>query len=255
MSDLLRVHKLTKHFGGVSAVYDVTFTVSKGQVKSLIGPNGAGKTTCINLISGALAPSSGDIAYMGHSIKGIPSHKIADKGIVRTFQNVLLFNRLTVLENILTGSYIRSRTGLIGCSLHLPSVRKAEQRTFREAIEIATLMGLEPEVHRLASDLPLAKQRAVEIARAVAVRPHLLLLDEPGAGLTPEELSDLASIITTLRKERDITILMVEHNMQLVMTLSDEIVVINFGQLIDEGTPGHIRQSESVIEAYLGSAE
>jgi branched-chain amino acid transport system ATP-binding protein len=180
---------------------------------------------------------------------------MAELGIARTFQNVLLFYRLTVLENILAGCYVHTRAGLFGCSLHLPSVRRAEQKAYREAMEIAVLMGLESESDRLASNLPLAKQRAVEIARAVAVKPRLLLLDEPGAGLTPDELSELGSCIATLQKERDITILMVEHNMQLVMGLCDDIVVINFGQVIDEGTPEHIKQSESVIEAYLGKGE
>jgi branched-chain amino acid transport system ATP-binding protein len=253
--ECLRIHNLIKSFGGITAVNGVSFAVGNREIKGLIGPNGAGKTTCLNLISGVLKPSAGNIYYMDRTITGMPAHRIASNGIARTFQNVLLFDQLTVIENILTGCYMHAQVGLVGCLLHLPSVRRAEKRTYREAMEFAALMGLESEANRLASELPLAKQRALEIARALAVKPQLLLLDEPGAGMTPEELSELGKIIAAVKKEREIAILLVDHNMPLVMSLCDDIVVMNFGEVIDEGPPGYIQQSQTVIEAYLGKTE
>lgn len=253
MSEILQIGHLSKNFGGLSAVMDVSFSVAPGGLKALIGPNGAGKTTIINLIAGVLKPSGGEIIFRGMPITGLSPHKVAKLGIVRTFQNVNLFNRLTVTENILVGCHINCSANSIGCLFGTPSAGKAERSARQEVDEIMERMGLESEANKVASQLPLGKQRAVEIARALAAKPQVLLLDEPAAGLTPEETNGIGTFLRKICKEEGITVLLVEHNMQLVMDFSDQIAVLNFGELIEEGIPDQVRQSPAVVEAYLGT--
>ncbi len=250
--EILKVEKLRKNFGGLQALNDASFSVKKGQITGLIGPNGAGKTTTINIISGVFQPSSGRIVFDGLPVNGLSTHEIARRGIVRTFQNVLLFNRLTVLENILCGSLLRSGLGLVQCALGLSSAKRGHAAAMERAAAYALLLGLESETGRRAGELPLAKQRAVEIARAMATEPKLLLLDEPGAGLTQEEAANLAAIIRNLRQEKELSILLIDHNMSLVMGLCQEIAVMNFGEIIADGPSGEVVNSQAVREAYLG---
>ncbi len=250
--DILQIRKLRKNFGGLMALNEVSFSIKKGQIKGLIGPNGAGKTTLINIISGALKPTAGEIIFDGRAVQGLPTHKLAKLGICRTFQNVMLFSRLTVLENIFCGSMLHSKKDLISCAFYLPAARTGQGSALEKAAGIAELLGLKAEINRPAGELPLAKQRAVEIGRAIAIGPELLLLDEPGAGLTREEAVNLAGIIGDLHREKSLSILIIDHNMPLVMDLCQEIAVINFGAIIEDGPPKKILDSKAVREAYLG---
>ncbi len=250
--ELLRVNNVTKRFGGIHAVRDVSFVVKEGQIKGIIGPNRAGKTTIINLISGVFKPTSGEIIYREQNINGMRPHKIARQGIGRTFQNILLFNRLSVFENILAGCYVHSCGDFLASGLQLPRIRRAEIKASSEVTELIGALGLETETNRMVSELPLAKQRSVELARALAMKPQLLLLDEPAAGLTADEVDTLRRTIEEVHRQKQLSILVVEHNMRLAMNLCHNILVLNLGEVLDEGTPAEIRQSESVIDAYLG---
>ena len=252
MSSILDIRKLTKNFGGLCAVRDVSFDIPEGQLRALIGPNGAGKTTIINMIAGALKPSEGEILFRQKPIGGLAPHRIAGLGIIRTFQNVNLFNQLTVAENVLIGQHMRCRTNTIGFVLGVPSAQKAERATRRDADDIMEWMDLGADANRRASELPFGKQRSVEIARALAAKPQLLLLDEPVAGLTAEESNKLGAFLKRVCREAGITVLLVEHNMQLVMDFADRIAVLDFGELIAEGTPEQVRKNPTVIKAYLG---
>ncbi len=250
--EILQVNSLRKSFGGLLALNNASFSIEGGQIKGLIGPNGAGKTTTINLICGALKPDAGGVIFEGQPINGLSPHRIAGKGLVRTFQNVMLFSRLTVMENILCGSLLRSPVNLVQCILGLSGARQSQAAARERALAYAALLGLDPDLERKAGDLPLAKQRTVEIARAMATEPKLLLLDEPGAGLTQEEASNLAGTIRNLRRQKELSILLIDHNMSLVMGLCDEVAVMNFGQIIADGTPKEIVNSAIVRTAYLG---
>jgi branched-chain amino acid transport system ATP-binding protein len=248
---LLNIKKVSKHFGGVTALNQVSFTVNKNQIKGLIGPNGAGKTTLFNLISGFTPLSSGEIDYRRQSILSMPAYQIAKKGIVRTFQNVKLFPNLTVLENIMVGGFSGSKTGLLSIVLNLPKASTEEFKLRGEALELLNFVGLAEQSALYASALPFGQQRLLEIARALSAKPELLLLDEPAAGLSTPERAVLGSLIRKIR-DRGITILLVEHDMDLVMRVCEEIIVLEFGSKIAEGTPESIQNNRQVVAAYLG---
>ena len=240
---------------GLIALNNVTFSVDGGSISALIGPNGAGKTTLLNIISGIFPPDIGKISFSGITISNLPATKIARAGISRTFQQVELFGDMTVLENVMVGRYSRTRSGFISSGLRLPFVRKEEKETRDKSIGILDYIGLSSRKDELASNLPLGEQRILEIGRALATEPCLLLLDEPAAGLNIRETRSLGEMIVRLRNEKNLTILLVEHDMDLVMRISDQIAVLNFGEVIAHGTPLEVQKDQAVIAAYLGTEE
>jgi branched-chain amino acid transport system ATP-binding protein len=247
---LLAVEGLTKEFGGLTAVAGVNFTVESGQIKALIGPNGAGKTTIFNLISGALRPTRGRLLF-----DGVPlpprSHAVAARGVARTFQLVKLFGDMTVLENVLVGCHRRGRAGWLGCALRTRAMRADERHLRARAFAVLELLRLEARAQVPASLLSYGEQRLLEIGRALATEPRLLLLDEPGAGLNALEHAGLATIIRKIR-DGGTTVLLVDHHMDFVMDLSDEVLVLSYGQKLAEGAPCAVRANPDVIAAYLG---
>jgi branched-chain amino acid transport system ATP-binding protein len=250
---LLSVRGVTVRFGGIVALDGVTFDVPRGTVCGLIGPNGAGKTTLFNCLSRLYAYQSGDILFDGESITNLPTHRIAALGMGRTFQNLAMFQRLSVRANIMIGAHARSSAGFIASALRLPSVAAEEARLRRRADEIIDYLALGAVADRPAGQLPFGTQKRVEMGRALAADPKLLLLDEPAAGLNHEELDELGRLIVDVRQRLNITVLLVEHHMSLVMGVSDHIVALNFGKKIAEGNPQHIQQHPDVIAAYLGA--
>ncbi len=247
----LGVRSLTKHFGGIKAVEDVTFAVKKGMIISMIGPNGAGKSTFINVVSGIYAPDGGEIHFEGENIAGLAAHAIAARGIGRTFQLEELFNSLTVLQNVMVGRHTRSRAGVFSCGFSLPEARREERRIREGAMQSLAEIGLEERAHDPISKLPLGERKLVGVARALAMEPKLIMLDEPAGGLAAHEIEKLVKLIYGLR-DRGLTIFIVEHNMPFVMSLSERIVVLDEGRKIAEGPPEEIRTNEEVIKAYLG---
>ena len=249
--EILSVKNLQKSFGGIQAIDSLDFSISQGQVKSVIGPNGAGKTTLFNLITGIYRPSDGILRFNGKILNGLKPYRIARLGISRTFQNLQLFANMTVLENVMVGRHSLTSAGLLSTGLRLSRMRREEKNIRKKALEELSFMGLETKPELEAVSLPLGEQKLLEIARALATSPRLLLLDEPAAGLNIRETEKLSQTILKIR-DRGITIILVEHDMSLVMEISDEILVLNYGSKIAEGPPREIQRNREVIAAYLG---
>lgn len=251
---VLELKNISKNFGGISALTDVSFTINEGEIFGLIGPNGAGKTTMFNVITNMFPLTSGEISFLGENISGIKPHKITDKGICRTYQNIRLFSQMTVLENVLVGGHCRSKSGVFSSVFRTKFQRKEEEVMLENAKVLLEMVGLSGYEDVVAENLAYGQQRRLEIARALSSSPKLLLLDEPAAGMNETETDDLFTLIKKVQK-RGITVLLIEHDMPFVMKLCDRITVLNFGKKLAEGTPDEIQNNQEVIEAYLGSEE
>ena len=249
---LLSVQNVYKVFGGLMAVNDVSFNVFEGEIAALIGPNGAGKTTLFNLITGFHSMDQGAIIFDGEPIDGLLPHQITMRGIVRTFQNLQIFHNLSVIENVMVGLHLQGRSGILAAALRLPAARREEAYCRERAHHFLRLVGLEQRAADPAADLPFGQQRLLEIARALAANPRLLLLDEPAAGLSPPEVTELDALICQLR-DQGVTILLVEHDMDLVMGIADRVIVLHFGRKIAEGSPAEVQSNQEVVQAYLGT--
>jgi branched-chain amino acid transport system ATP-binding protein len=252
LKPVLEAREIARRFGGLVAVNKVSFTVQEHEIFGLIGPNGAGKTTLFNLITGLIPASGGQLIYQGEEITKLRPHKIAAKGIARTFQNLRLFGNLSAVENVAIAQHIHSKTGIFQGVLGLPKSAAEEQRTFLKAMELLELVGLAERAQEKARNFAYGDQRRLEIARALALEPKILLLDEPAAGMNPNEKAALSELIRQIRNSFNLTVLLIEHHVPLVMGLCDRIAVLDFGQLIALGEPETVRNNPAVIEAYLG---
>lgn len=251
---VLKIENISKNFGGISALSNVSFTINKGEIFGLIGPNGAGKTTMFNVITNMFLPTSGEISFLENKITGIKPHEITDKGICRTFQNIRLFSQMTAFENVMVGGHCRSKAGVMSSVFRTKAQKEEEERMGETAKELLELVGLIDYEDVVSENLAYGQQRRLEIARALASNPKLLLLDEPAAGMNETETDSLFDLIKQVQR-RGVTVLLIEHDMPLVMRLCDRIAVLNFGKMLAEGTPEEIQNNQEVIEAYLGSEE
>jgi branched-chain amino acid transport system ATP-binding protein len=253
-TNILEVKNLTKRFGGLAAVADVSFSVRDGGIIGLIGPNGAGKTTIFNLITGVYKVTEGSVTFEGKSITDMEPFRIADRGITRTFQNIRLFKNLSVYDNVFTACHLSAKYSLPEAILRLPRFRREEKLLNEKAANLLEIAGLQDRSDVTASNLPYGLQRRLEIVRALALDPRLLLLDEPAAGMNPDETEQLMRLIADIRKRFKLSVLVIEHHMDLVMGLCERIVVLNFGIKLAEGAPSEIRSDPKVVEAYLGTS-